>query len=642
MFKTRTIRSNSLDKDHRANSDASFPDAGRRGFLEAALLCVVTPAWAAVPGSRRPYENKPTWNLGDIYPSAVRWNDARTSVLDRLDALRAVKPIDTAATLLDVLRLHSDIGREAEKVETYATLSSDADHRDTAAQERSQLAGSLSSKLDDAASWIAPAIVRLGRDRIGRYLALSSELRTRFSHYLDDVLRRESHTLSPGEEAILAGAQQPLASFENIQSQLISSDIDWPTIVLGNRAKVRVDAQGLAAIRTSADRGDRKSAYDGHYGRLSAFVDVLGANYVAHVQTDFFTADARHYPSAFAMSLDADAMPASVYTTLVETAGAGLKQVHRYMALRQRLLRLPDLGYWDLAVALLPGGRTWSIAEMRTLTLQAVLPLGRDYASTLSSATARNWMDPRPRPGKQVGGYMNPGAAYDVHPYLLLNLNDDYGSLSTYAHEWGHAMHTLLANRAQPYDKAQYTNAISEVPSTLNEILLADMMVARATSRSEALIYLGRQIDSLWSTFYRQVMLAEFELIVHKRVAAGEGLSGARLSGLYLDLLRKYCGPGVAIPDDYGSAWAEIPHFYNSFYVYKYATSIAAAAAFAGPIVRGTAERERYLAALSAGGSDYPYLILKRAGVDLATTAPYAAVNELMRTLLDRCESLLA
>ncbi|MGY2737133.1 M3 family oligoendopeptidase [Sphingomonas sp. UYP23] len=612
----------------------------RRTFLGTAMAGFAAPAIAQFDRAVLPATNL-SWNLADIYPSAAAWDSARRSVLSRLDTLRVPRPVETATALLAVLHLQSDLGRQTERIEAYATLAADADHRDSAAQERSQLAEGLSARADDAGAWIAPAVVGLGRDRVSRYLVESSELSTHFSHYLDGVLRRQPHTLNAQEEALLAGTAQPLGTFENVQSQLISSDIAWPTVKLSNGTKKTLDLQGLNALRTSANRTDRKQAFDEHYAKLATFTDALGANYLGHVQADAFTARSRRYPTSLAMALDADGTPDAVYTTLVQTTDAGLPQAHRYMALRRKLLQLPDIGYWDLSVPLLPGGRTFSLSEMRSLTLQAVQPLGRDYAALLASATAKNWMDPYPRTGKQVGAYMNPGAAYDVHPYLLLNLTDDYQSLSTHAHEWGHAMHTLLANRAQPYDKAQYTNAISEVPSTLNEILLADMMIAQSQSRRDTLIYLGMQINNLWSVYYRQVMLAEFELTVHQKVEAGEGLSGAALSRLYLGLLRKYCGPDVVIPDNYGSAWAEIPHFFNSFYVYKYATCIAAAAAFAVQVRQGTAQRDRYLDALRAGGADYPYLIEKRAGVDLATAAPYAAVNKLMGSLLDRCEALV-
>ena len=324
-------------------------------------------------------------------------------------------------------------------------------------------------------------------------------------------------------------------------------------------------------------------------------------------------------------------------------ANRGLPQLHRYFELRRRMLKLPDMAYYDIYPPLVQLGRRFTVPEMRSLTLEALKPLGPDYVDTLGKATAARWMDPLPRPGKKSGAYMNPAAAYDVHPYLLLNLGQNYEGLSTYAHEWGHAMHTLLADRAQVYDKAAYPIFLAEIASTCNELLLAAYMVARARTREEKLFYLGQQLESIRGTFYRQTMFAEFELATHDQAEAGEGLSGDRFTAIYLDLLKRYHGPRVAIDPAYAAEWAYIPHFYNSFYVYQYATCVSAASYFARAILRGGArERDNYLAVLKAGGSDYPTVILKRAGLDMASAAPYRAVVATFKDTLDQAEALMA
>ena len=238
---------------------------------------------------------------------------------------------------------------------------------------------------------------------------------------------------------------------------------------------------------------------------------------------------------------------------------------------------------------------------------------------------------------------MNPGAAYDVHPYLLLNLGENYSGLTTYAHEWGHAMHTLLANKYQVYEKSDYPIFTAEIASTCNEELLAAYMVAKAKTKQEKIFYLGQQLESIRGTFYRQAMFAEFELAAHDKAEAGEGLSGEKFSAIYLDLLKRYHGPKVAVSDTYASEWAYIPHFYNSFYVYQYATCISAASYFAQSIRKGGAkERDNYLSVLKAGGSAYPYDILKRAGLDMASPAPYQAVIATFKDTLDQVEALIA
>jgi len=315
--------------------------------------------------------------------------------------------------------------------------------------------------------------------------------------------------------------------------------------------------------------------------------------------------------------------------------------LHRYFELRRRMLGLPDMGYWDIYPPLVKSDRSYSLAEMRQLTIDAVKPLGPDYVREFSDVTTRKWMDPLPRQGKASGAYMNPGA-YDVHPYLLLNLSDKYDGLSTYAHEWGHAMHSLLANAAQPYELSNYPTFTAEVASTAHELLLVNMMVERAKSKEEKLFYLGQVMESYRGTFYRQAMFAEFQLAINDLATKGEGLSGEKMSAIYLDLLKRYHGPKVQIEPVYSAEWAYIQHFYFGFYVWQYATSITAANFFAQKVMHGTtADRDRYLSVLRAGGSDYGYNLLKMGGLDMATAEPYRLIVDSFSKVLDQAEALI-
>jgi oligoendopeptidase F len=330
-----------------------------------------------------------------------------------------------------------------------------------------------------------------------------------------------------------------------------------------------------------------------------------------------------------------------VYRALVAEANAGLPQLHRYFDLRRRMLGLPDMAYYDIYPPLVKLDKKFTLDQMRTLTLEAVQPLGREYVSRLADATAKKWMDPLPRPGKQSGAYMQPGA-YDVHPYLLLNLSDQYDGMSTYAHEWGHAMHSLLAKEAQPYDLASYATFTAEIASTANEQLLFEHMLRQAKTRDEKLFYLGQQMENIRGTFFRQAMFAEFELKLHEMAEAGEGLSGKRFSEAYYEILTRYHGPNVTIDPAYAMEWAFIRHFYFNFYVYQYATSIAAGVAFARKIAQGGApEAQRYLDVLRAGGSDYPVDILKKGGLDMTTGEPYRLLVGGFKDILDQAEALL-
>ena len=625
------------------------PDLTRRETLAASALAglaAATPAWAqdAATASAAPADGA-QWNLADLYPDDAAWDAARQRVLADLPRLLACKGTlgRGADQLAAALTLQSDLGRAAARVYAYASLKADEDVRVSANQERQGAARDLYVALGEASSWMAPELLSLGKARIDGFVAANPVLRSRFDVALADVERQAGHTLSPEGETLLASAGAPLGALREVREQLVAAAIPWPTVTLSTGQSVRLDDQGYALHRDAPDRADRKAVFDAFWTEYGRFRAPLGAAYAAHVRADIFTARARRYPTSLAAALSSHDVPEGVYRTLVAEANRGLPQLHRYFELRRRMLKLPDMAYYDIYPPLVQLGRRFTVPEMRSLTLEALKPLGPDYVDTLGKATAARWMDPLPRPGKKSGAYMNPAAAYDVHPYLLLNLGQNYEGLSTYAHEWGHAMHTLLADRAQVYDKAAYPIFLAEIASTCNELLLAAYMVARARTREEKLFYLGQQLESIRGTFYRQTMFAEFELATHDRAEAGEGLSGDRFTAIYLDLLKRYHGPRVAIDPAYAAEWAYIPHFYNSFYVYQYATCVSAASYFARAILRGGArERDDYLAVLKAGGSDYPTVILKRAGLDMASAAPYRAVVATFKDTLDQAEALMA
>jgi oligoendopeptidase F len=331
--------------------------------------------------------------------------------------------------------------------------------------------------------------------------------------------------------------------------------------------------------------------------------------------------------------------------TLIAQTNANLATLHRYFRLRAKMLNVPQLNYYDIYPPLVHSDLKFPLATAKQLTLEAVAPLGQDYVSALAKGFDSRWMDAYPRPKKLSGAHMD-GYAYDVHPYVLLNYNDDYDSVTTVAHEWGHAMHTWLTDHAQPFVTSDYPIFIAEIASTFNEDLLLQRMLKTAKTDDERLLYLGSALENLRGTFFRQAMFAEFERDIHAHVDAGEPLSGDTFTKMYCDILKRYHGAKegvVAIDDAYCVEWAYIPHFYNAFYVYQYATSIAASSLFAQKVGAGEpGALKRYLDLLRAGASDYPYDLVKTAGVDLATPAPYQALVAKMNAIMDEIEAILA
>jgi oligoendopeptidase F len=584
------------------------------------------------------------WDLSDLYPGDSAWEAERQSLTKVMPRLKAQKGSlgTSAAAMRTALEAQSDANKRASRLFTYASLKADEDRRVAANQERKQQAQDVFTALGEATAWTNPEVVAIGPKKVNAFIAADPVLKKRFAFGLRDVLRLAPHTLSSTEEQLLAAAGTPLAGPQDIRDQLASSDIPRPTVKLSDGKEIRLDDQGYTIARQAPNRADRKMVFDKFWASYKAFESSLGAALGSQIKGALFTAKARHYGSGLQAALDGGNVPEPVYRSLIAETNRGLPVLHRYFELRRRMLGLPDMGYWDIYPPLVKSDRTYSLAEMRALTIEAVKPLGPDYVRQFSDVTAKRWMDPLPRPGKASGAYMNPGA-YDVHPYLLLNLSDKYDGLTTYAHEWGHAMHTLLANAAQPYELSNYPTFTAEVASTNHELLLANMMVERAQSKQDKLFYLGQIMENYRGTFFRQAMLAEFQLAINDLATKGEGLSGEKMTAIYLDILKRYHGPKVQIEPVYGAEWAYIPHFYFGFYVWQYATSITAANYFAQKLMHGTpADRDRYLNLLRSGGSDYGYNMLKTAGLDMASPEPYRLIVGSLAKTLDQAEALLA
>lgn len=583
------------------------------------------------------------WDLTDLFPDLAAWDAARKDVIAALPRLAAYegtlgRSAEAMAKALDDI---AAVSRKAGRVGVYASLRADEDVRVSANQERDAQVQDLYTALGQATAWEAPEILAIGKDKVESFIASSDTLKRRFAYSLRTVLRNAEHTLDNKGEALLAAAGSPLAGPAAIRGQLVSSDIPWPSVTLSDGRTRRLDDQGYTLARDAANRDDRKKVFDTFWGAYNQYRNTLGTTLATKLKGDVFESQARSYPNSLAMALSGNNVPETVYRTLVAQTNEGLPQLHRYFQLRRKMLKLPDIHYYDIYPPLVSLDRKFTLPEMRTITLEALKPLGPDYVAQLGKATAARWMDPLPRPGKRSGAYMS-GSAYDVHPYLLLNLGENYEGLTTYAHEWGHAMHTLLTTKAQPYELSDYPIFTAEIASTANELLLGEYMLGRAKTKQERIYYLGMRLEGLRGTYFRQTMFAEFELKIHEMAEAGEGLSGESLSKAYLDLLRRYHGPDFVIDEPYAVEWAYIAHFYYFFYVYQYATSITAGTWFARSILKGgKAERERYLDVLRAGGSDDPVEILKRAGLDMTSPEPYRELIAGFGETIDEIEALI-
>ncbi|MBV8635127.1 MAG: oligoendopeptidase F family protein, partial [Burkholderiaceae bacterium] len=462
---------------------------------------------------------------------------------------------------------------------------------------------------------------------------------------LDQILRTAPHTLNAEGEGIIAQFGLATDTAHATYEILANADMPWPTVKLSDGTEVRLDQAAYTKYRFSDNREDRKKVFDAFWGQWKNFEHTFGVTFYEMLKKDTAYTKVRKYPDSLTRALDNDKLPPAVYDTLIKQTRENLPTLHRYFKIRARILGVDQLHYYDMYPSLVKSDLKYPIDEGKQLMLDAVKPLGPDYASTMTEALKHRWMDVYPHPHKRSGAYMN-GVAYDVHPFLLLNYNEDYESVSTLAHEWGHAMHSYLANHSQAYINADYPIFTAEIASTTNEALLLDHMLKISKTDDERMLYLGQALEGLRTTFFRQAMFADFEREVHTRVDKGESLTGVDITRIYGDILKLCHGDKegvVKIDEPYTMEWAYIPHFYNQYYVFQYATSISAGSMFAAEILKGDpAARERYLNVLRSGGSAYPYELVKAAGVDLASPAPYQAIFARMNAIMDEIEAIQA
>jgi oligoendopeptidase F len=616
-------------------------------WLAAAILPVrVVAAESAVPlqAANPAY----SWDLGDLYPSPQAWTQAHDRVLAQANALSGYQHTLVAgpAAMLAAMSSISTARKESARLSAYASLKNDENVKVGPSQERLQAAQALATTLAEKTAWLTPEIISLGAEKIQSFERQSPELARRFGFLLDNALRYAPHTLGAEAEGIMAAAGDLLSRPGVIRSQLADGELPVPSVTLSDGSTIHVDSATYVQYRAAPNREDRRKVFDAFWQAHAAFRGVFGATLTTQVMGEEFDAKARHFPDALAAATFADNMPETVYRTLVAEANHSLSVLHRYLQLRKRALGISDaLRYYDLyaPIADLQPAPHFTVDQSKAIALEVTGVYGPEYVQQLRRGFAGRWMDLYPRPGKAGGAYMNP-LAYDVHPYLLFNNNDDYESLSTFVHEWGHAVHSLLAQKAQPFDSAQYSPFIGETASVTNEMLLNDYLVAHARSDAEKLYYLGQALELIRVDFYRQTLFAEFQLAIHEELEKGNSLSGERMTDVYCQLLRKYYGEAqgaLQVDPAYCVEWAYVPHFYYSFYVYQNATALVGAAAFAQALQQDPAPaRARFIAMLKAGGSVYPYALYKRAGLDMATPDPYRALVARMTRLMDQIDAI--
>ncbi len=614
----------------------------KKHLLLAALALLTAAALPAIAAEAAPDR----WNLKDLYASQGDWDQDAVTLAQQLKTLSSCAGhlAQSGKRFKSCLDLNADLLKRYYRLAGYASQSHDEDTGLAAGMDLQQRAVVLGNRVEETTSFLSPEILKIGRNKVN-LLRKADKSMAIYTHWLDDILRTAPHTLDKSGEELIANFSAATGAANAIYSTLADADMPWPKITLSDGQEVVLDQTGYEKNRALGNRADRKRVFDAFWGRWKEFERTFGVTFYEQLKKDAALAKVRRYPDTLTQALDGNNLPRAVYDSLLAQAELNLPTLHRYFKLRARMLGVSDMRYYDIYPPMVASDLKYPIGLSTRLMLESVKPLGEDYLRAMEKGTTSGWMDVYPRPKKRSGAYMN-GSVYDVHPYLLLNHNDDYESLSTLAHEWGHAMHSYLAVRSQPFISADYPTFTAEIASTTNEVLLLDHMLRIAKDDKERLLYLDSALENLRGTFFRQAMFAAFEREVHARVDKGESLTGEALTQIYGDILRRYHGDKegvVKIDDLYTVEWAFIPHFYNRFYVFQYATSVAAGSLVADQILKGVpGARERYLGILRAGGSRYPYELVKEAGVDLATPAPYQAIVARMNRIMDQIEAIVA
>ena len=627
-----------------------MPQRTLRGMAAGGLVMVMTttttPAATTAQNPSDPVGPEPiVWDLSEMFPTDEVWSAEKERLEREVDGLSRYQGTlgESAAALRTALDAISASDKELARLYVYAFLKADEDRRVAEHQERRSVAASLLSEFGEATSFVSPELLGVGSETVERYIAEDPGL-AKHAFNLRNILRQEPHTLSSEAEQIIAATGPVVQGPERIYAMLSSSDLPFPTVTLSGGEEVRLNQAAYSLHRASQNRDDRKRVFDSFWKSWKGYEATLGQTLDTQVKAHVFRAKVRKYDSALHAALSGPNIPVDVYRTLIASTHRHLPSLHRYFRLRERMLGVDDLAYYDIYPPLVASDRTFSLDESKQLALASAAPLGAAYVDVLREGLSGNWMHVYPQEGKASGAYMY-GAVYDVHPYLLLNYNGVYDDVSTFVHEWGHAIHTLLSQTHNPYETAGYATFTAEIASTTNEVLLQEHMLSKDISDQERLYYLGTALEAVRGTFFRQTMFAEFELKIHELVEAGEALSGARMTELYEQLVRQYHGSdeGVLTYDPaYAVEWAFIPHFYRNFYVFQYATSIAGGTMFAERFLDGDDQaRDDYLAVLSAGGSRHAYELLQEYGIDLATDAPYDALIARMDRVMDEIERIL-
>jgi oligoendopeptidase F len=592
--------------------------------------------------SRQEISLKDKWDIASMYDNDNIWDEEFTSIKSRLKNVSEFKGKlkDNSQTLLNALEEKNNIWQVIEKLYVYARMKKDENNKLDKYQAMCDKAGSLIAQASAIQSFFVPELIKIPEATINNFIEESDGLKI-YRHFLNDIIRQKSHVLSDKEEEVIANLSELSGTTNTIFGMINNADINFGSIKDDSGNSIKLTHGKYSSLMESTDRKVRKAAFikiHKSYGKLK---NTLAANYNYNTKNDVIYARIRKYNSALNSALERDQIPMEVYDNLIKTVNENLSLLHRYVDIRKRILGLSEIHLYDMYVPLASDPRdAISYEEGVEIVKNGLTPLGKEYINTLEMAIIERWVDVYESEGKTSGAYSF--GSYDSLPFVLLNYNYKLKDVFTLAHELGHSMHSYYTRKTQPFIYGSHSIFTAEVASTVNETLLINNLISNTTDKKELFFLLNYYIEEFRTTVFRQTMFAEFEKLTHSAVEAGEVLTPEFLTTEYEKLVKKYFGTELTFDKEAAYEWSRIPHFYNAFYVYQYATGYSAAAYLSQKILEGDKEAiSKYIAFLESGEKDYPINILKDAGVDMSSPEPIRKAMKKFEELLNKMEALL-
>lgn len=576
------------------------------------------------------------WKMTDVYANDEIWENDYSEIKEKLICLAEFdkEEIPNAENLFTFLELSSEISQKVEKIYVYANQKMHEDMGAGKYQDMSSRAELLTVESESTAAFIQPMIMKLGRKNLDEMINSEEKLRN-YTRYFELILRKSEHILDAQTEQLLAHVGEVAASPSDIFALFNNVDISFPDVTDEDGKSVSLTHGRYISFLQNQDRHVREEAYMNLYHTYNNFRNTLAATYRANVKQHTFFARTRKYASGMEYCLNDANIPISVYNCLIESVHKYLPLLHQYVAIRKKKLGVSKLHMYDMYVPLVSDvDMKITFKEAKSIVKEALEPLGSDYQDLLQKGFDEGWIDAYENEGKRSGAYS--WGAYGIHPYVLLNHQDNLNSVFTLAHEMGHALHSYFSDENQPFIYAGYKIFVAEVASTCNESLLVHHLLSKTSDENEKKYLVNYFLEQFRTTFFRQTMFAEFEKITHEMCQKGETLTADVLCDVYKKLNKEYYGEDAYIDDEIALEWARIPHFYTPFYVYQYATGFAAAIAISSSILGGDKEvLKGYREFLTKGGSMDPIDLLRLCKVDMMTGEPVTSAMKVFESLLE-------